>query len=122
MTQQTLVASVTASGIVNPQNLISVGTQASGTIASIDVDFNSKVRKGQVLARLDPSTFEAQLAQAQQLAQSRVRRVVAVSCDVATFARDARILIDGGYRLESVTPVDQFRHTAHVELVGAFTR
>ena len=74
VTQQTLVASVTASGIVNPQNLISVGTQVSGTIASINVDFNSKVRKGQVLARLDPSTFEAQLAQAQAaLAQAQAQ-------------------------------------------------
>jgi HlyD family secretion protein len=64
VTQGTLVASVTASGTVNPQNLISVGTQVSGTIASISVDYNSKVKRGQVLARLDPSTFEAQLAQA----------------------------------------------------------
>ena len=72
--QQTLVASVTASGIVNPQNLISVGTQVSGTISSINVDFNSKVRKGQVLARLDPSSFEAQLAQAQAaLAQAQAQ-------------------------------------------------
>lgn len=65
VTQATLTSSVTASGTVNPQNLISVGTQVSGTIASISVDYNSKVKRGQVLARLDPSTFEAQLAQAQ---------------------------------------------------------
>ena len=74
VTQQTLVASVTASGTVNPRNLISVGTQVSGTIASIDVDFNSKVKKGQVLARLDPSTFAAQLAQARAaLAQAQAQ-------------------------------------------------
>jgi HlyD family secretion protein len=65
VTQTTLVASVTASGTVNPQNLISVGTQVSGTIASIDVDYNSKVKKGEVLARLDPSTLQAQLDQAE---------------------------------------------------------
>lgn len=65
VTQGTLVSSVTASGTVNPQNLISVGTQVSGTIAAIYVDYNSKVKRGQVLARLDSSTFEAQLAQAQ---------------------------------------------------------
>ncbi|HET6274511.1 MAG TPA: efflux RND transporter periplasmic adaptor subunit [Candidatus Cybelea sp.] len=64
ITQTDLVASVTASGTVNPQNLISVGTQVSGTIASIAVDYNSKVKQGQVLARLDPSTFQAQLDQA----------------------------------------------------------
>jgi 23S rRNA (uracil1939-C5)-methyltransferase len=41
---------------------------------------------------------------------------------VATFARDARILVDGGYELERVTPVDQFRHTPHIELVAGFRR
>ncbi len=71
---QTLVQSVTASGTVNPQNLVSVGTQVSGTIASIDVDYNSKVRKGQVLARLDPSTLQAQVQQARAaLAQAQAQ-------------------------------------------------
>ena len=46
----------------------------------------------------------------------------AVSCNIATFARDARILIDGGFKIEGVTPVDQFRHTPHVELVARFRR
>jgi 23S rRNA (uracil1939-C5)-methyltransferase len=69
----------------------------------------------------DPPRQGAQ-AQALQLAASKVGVVVAVSCNVATFARDARILIDGGYHLEGVTPVDQFRHTPHVELVARFTR
>ena len=67
----------------------------------------------------DPPRQGAQ-AQAQQLAVSKIPMVVAVSCNVATFARDARILVDGGYRLEGVTPVDQFRHTPHVELVARF--
>lgn len=61
-------------------------------------------------------------AQSQQLAASRIALVVAVSCNPATFARDARILIDGGFKLDSVTPVDQFRHTPHVELVARFRR
>jgi 23S rRNA (uracil1939-C5)-methyltransferase len=69
----------------------------------------------------DPPRQGAQ-AQALQLAASKVGIVVAVSCNIATFARDARILVDGGYRLEGVTPVDQFRHTPHVELVAKFTR
>jgi 23S rRNA (uracil1939-C5)-methyltransferase len=67
----------------------------------------------------DPPRQGAQ-AQVLQLAASKVPVVVAVSCNVATFARDARVLIDGGYRLEDVTPVDQFRHTPHVELVARF--
>ena len=72
--RQTLVQSVTASGTVNPQNNISVGTQVSGTIATIYVDYNSKVKRGQVLARLDPSTFAAQLAQAKaSLAQAQAQ-------------------------------------------------
>jgi 23S rRNA (uracil1939-C5)-methyltransferase len=69
----------------------------------------------------DPPRQGAQ-AQAQQIAASKIPVVVAVSCNVATFARDARILVDGGYRIESVTPVDQFRHTPHVELVARFVR
>ena len=62
------------------------------------------------------------LAQVKQLAASKIPVVIAVSCNVATFARDARILIDGGYKIEGVTPVDQFRHTPHVELVARFRR
>jgi 23S rRNA (uracil1939-C5)-methyltransferase len=69
----------------------------------------------------DPPRQGAQ-AQATQLAASKVPVVVAVSCNVTTFARDAKILIDGGYRIEGVTPVDQFRHTPHVELVARFTK
>jgi 23S rRNA (uracil1939-C5)-methyltransferase len=69
----------------------------------------------------DPPRQGAQ-AQAQQLAASKIPVVVGVSCNVATFARDARILLDGGYRMERVTPVDQFRHTPHVELVARFVR
>ncbi len=61
-------------------------------------------------------------AQSEALAASKVARVVGVSCNPATFARDARILVDGGYRLTRVHPVDQFLWSAHVELVGVFER
>jgi 23S rRNA (uracil1939-C5)-methyltransferase len=66
---------------------------------------------------LDPPRAGAE-AQAKQLALSKVPLVVSVSCDAATFARDAAILIAGGYRLERVTPVDQFKHSPHLEVVG----
>src|SRR6516165_3428537 len=72
-------------------------------------------------ALFDPPRQGAQ-AQASALAASGVPCVVAVSCNPATFARDARILVDGGYALTRVTPVDQFRYSAHVELVGFFQR
>jgi 23S rRNA (uracil1939-C5)-methyltransferase len=61
-------------------------------------------------------------AQARELAASIVAAVVAVSCNPATFARDARILVDGGYRLMRVTPVDQFLYSAHVEVVACFKK
>ncbi len=61
-------------------------------------------------------------AQAEALARSGPDRLVAVSCNPATFARDARCLVDGGYSLERVTPVDQFVWSPHVELVAVFTR
>jgi 23S rRNA (uracil1939-C5)-methyltransferase len=70
---------------------------------------------------LDPPRAGA-AAQAAQLAHSRVRRIAYVSCDPASFARDARILADGGYRMGAVTPVDQFLWSSHIELVAAFTR
>ncbi|HXD45478.1 MAG TPA: class I SAM-dependent RNA methyltransferase [Pseudolabrys sp.] len=61
-------------------------------------------------------------AQARELTKSTVKTIVAVSCDPATFARDMKILIDGGYRLAGVTPVDQFRWSHHVEVVGVLAR
>jgi 23S rRNA (uracil1939-C5)-methyltransferase len=69
----------------------------------------------------DPPRAGAQ-AQAKTLASSRTPLLVGVSCNPATFARDARILVDGGYRLDSVRVVDQFTWSHHVELVAAFTK
>ncbi|MFO1185201.1 MAG: class I SAM-dependent RNA methyltransferase [Bauldia sp.] len=59
---------------------------------------------------------------AEELAQSTVPRIAAVSCNPATFARDARILVDGGYALSWVQPVDQFLFSPHIELAAAFQR
>jgi 23S rRNA (uracil1939-C5)-methyltransferase len=61
-------------------------------------------------------------AQARELGAAAVPLIVAVSCNPATFARDAKILVAGGYRMVRVTPVDQFRYSAHVELVARFER
>lgn len=72
-------------------------------------------------AVFDPPRAGAE-AQARQLARSGVKTVVAVSCDAGTFARDAAILVEGGYRLTKVTAVDQFKWSSHVEVVAVFTR
>src|SRR5262249_2682530 len=69
----------------------------------------------------DPPRQGAQ-AQARALAESKVPVIVAVSCNAATFARDAKILTEGGYQMSTVTPIDQFRYSAHVELVAKFVR
>ena len=61
-------------------------------------------------------------AQARELAKSSVPLVVAVSCDAATFARDAKILVGGGYQIAAITPVDQFRYSYHVEIVAKFQK
>lgn len=60
--------------------------------------------------------------QAQELAKSGVRTIVAVSCNANTFARDVRLLVDGDYRVDEITPVDQFRYSHHVEIVAKLTR
>jgi 23S rRNA (uracil1939-C5)-methyltransferase len=69
----------------------------------------------------DPPRAGAE-AQAHRIAKCKVKTVVAVSCNPATLARDARILIDGGYKLEDVTPIDQFRYSPHIEAVAVFRR
>jgi 23S rRNA (uracil1939-C5)-methyltransferase len=61
-------------------------------------------------------------AQARQLAQSKVRTLVAVSCDAGTLARDVRTLVDGGYVIESVTPIDQFLYAPNVEIVAVLRK
>jgi 23S rRNA (uracil1939-C5)-methyltransferase len=78
------------------------------------------------LAQFDAIVFDPPRAgaeaQARALAASKVPLVVAVSCNVQSFARDAASLAGGGYQIESVTPFDQFRYSPHVEIVGIFRR
>ena len=70
---------------------------------------------------LDPPRSGA-LDQVKQIAASGVPRVAYVSCNPATFARDAEVLVAGGYRLDWVRPVGQFRWSTHIELASRFTR
>jgi 23S rRNA (uracil1939-C5)-methyltransferase len=81
---------------------------------------------GGELERFDAAVFDPPRAgaemQARALAAANLATLAAVSCNAQTFARDARILAEAGYRLASVTPIDQFRHSQHVEIVGVFRR
>lgn len=70
---------------------------------------------------IDPPRAGAE-AQSQELAKSKVKRIAMVSCSAASFARDVRILIDGGYRLARVTPIDQFLWSPHVEIAASLAR
>lgn len=78
------------------------------------------------LKRVDTVVFDPPRAgaaeQAAEIARSGVARAIGVSCNPATFVRDARTLIDAGFRLERVKPVDQFLWSPHIELVGVFSR
>lgn len=80
----------------------------------------------EVLSRFDAVVFDppraGARAQAEMIADSTVPRAVAVSCNPASFARDARILLNGGFRLDWVRPVDQFLWSAEIELVAQFSR
>jgi 23S rRNA (uracil1939-C5)-methyltransferase len=102
---------------------------AAPGLKPVDIDKRDLFRRplsAQELDRFDAVIFDPPRqgadAQAREIARSKVPAVIAVSCNPATFARDARILLDGGYRLAAVTPVDQFRYAAHVEIVARFER
>jgi 23S rRNA (uracil1939-C5)-methyltransferase len=72
-------------------------------------------------AVIDPPRSGAR-QQAEQIARAPIRKIAYVSCDPASFARDIKVLIEHGFTLTKITPVDQFRWSPHVELVGAFER
>ena len=96
---------------------------------SVFVDHRDLYRRPLDTAELD--RFEAVVIdppragakeQAALLARSQVPRIAFVSCNPSTFARDAAVLTEGGYRFDWIQPVGQFRWSTHVELVGAFSR
>jgi 23S rRNA (uracil1939-C5)-methyltransferase len=101
-------------------------TQGLKTIDAVTRDLFRRPYVAAELKNIDSVVFDPPRqgaeAQARELARSTVKTVVAVSCDPATFARDVRILVKGGYRLSAVTPLDQFRYSHHVEVVGKLER
>lgn len=72
-------------------------------------------------AIIDPPRAGA-LAQVTELAQSTIKTILFISCNPASFARDAKMLIDAGYRMGKITPIDQFRWSSHVEMFTYFTK
>ena len=86
---------VTATGTVNAVTTVSVGTQASGTIKKLFVDYNSQVKKGQLLAQIDPSTFQSQVDQAManlSMAKANVEKAAVATVDARrTFQRNKEL-------------------------------
>jgi 23S rRNA (uracil1939-C5)-methyltransferase len=105
------------------------GAATASGLKPVDAEVRDLFRRPYLtpeLQRFDAVVFDPPRqgaeAQARMLAESAVPTVVAVSCNPATFARDAAILLGGGYRLTGVTPVDQVRYAAHIELVALFEK
>jgi 23S rRNA (uracil1939-C5)-methyltransferase len=100
--------------------------QLVGRLTSALRDLDRQPLFADELAAFDAVVFDPPRAgaarQAIELARSKVRTVVAVSCAPASFARDARTLVDGGYKLVRVQPIDQFVWSSAVELVATFRR
>jgi 23S rRNA (uracil1939-C5)-methyltransferase len=97
-----------------------------GRVTALVRDLARRPLNDQELARFDAVVYDPPRAgareQAEALARSRVAVAVAVSCNPATFARDARLLVDGGFTLDWVRPIDQFLWSPHGELVARFAR
>lgn len=101
--------------------------QAGRRLAAAETrDLFRKPLDAKELSQFDAVVFDppraGSAAQAEQLAKSSVSKIVAVSCDSHSFARDAGVLIAGGYAISDVTPIDQFRFSPHVELAASFSR
>jgi 23S rRNA (uracil1939-C5)-methyltransferase len=95
-------------------------------IAAETRDLDRRPVLAEELKKVDVALFDPPRAgafeQTAQIAKSKVARVIGVSCNPATFARDARALVDAGFVLERVLPVDQFLWSPHIELVSVFSR
>lgn len=103
-----IAQAVTASGTLVPQDTVLVGSQVSGTIQQILVDYNSPVHTGQVLARLDPSTFEAALAQAQgTLAQFQAQTDVSAASALSAAYSSSAATQSARQQAEQIAAADE---------------
>jgi len=116
---------------IDPAALAALARAAAATRALRPVTceardlFQRPLRRDE-LAAFDAAVFDPPRAgaeaQSRQLAASAVQTIVAISCNAASFARDMSILAAGGYRIESVAPIDQFRFSPHIEIVGVLRK
>ncbi len=97
-----------------------------GQVTAVERDLVRRPMAAADFRRIETIVFDPPRAgagvQAEEIAQTGASRIVAVSCNPTTFARDALVLTEGGYTLERITPVDQFVWSGHVELVAVFSR
>jgi len=110
-------------------NALRKASNASQKVRAVAIERRDLFRRPltpQELKPFDGLVFDPPRSGAEQqaaaIAQSQVPVVVAVSCNTRSFARDAKLLIDGGYKLEEVQPIDQFLYSPHVEIVASFRR
>lgn len=101
-------------------------SERAGRVTSETRDLDRRPLTPPELEAYDAAIFdpprEGAEAQARNFARGRIPTVIGVSCNPVTFARDAKIMTDGGYKLERVVPVDQFLWTGHLELVATFKK
>ena len=100
---------ITASGIINPISTINIGTQVSGTISEIFVDYNSPVQKNQILAQIDPALFEASVAQKQASLDIAKAQLEVVKNDIVYYKK----------HLDRIKKLNTSRYSADKELESA---
>jgi 23S rRNA (uracil1939-C5)-methyltransferase len=126
LAQRASVHAVEGSGAARSALATAAARAGLARVTSERRDLEARPLLADELARFDAVVFDppraGAKAQSAALAASSVPRIVAVSCNPASFARDARMLVDGGYRLTHVQPIDQFIWSPHVELVAWFER
>lgn len=124
-TAPVLAAEVSAPAV---QALVSAMATAPGLkgVTAITQDLVRRPVRGEEMKAIDVVVFDPPRSgaaeQTAEIARSKASKVIGVSCNPATFARDARVLVDAGFVLTRVKPVDQFLWSPHVELVGVFER
>jgi 23S rRNA (uracil1939-C5)-methyltransferase len=120
-----MAADASAAAIASLKAALATASGQSPIEASVrDLDRRpvlvEELRKTDVVV-FDPPRAGA-AAQSAEIARSAVPRAVAVSCNLTTFVRDAKLLTNGGFTLRRLLPVDQFLWSPHIELVGLFDR